>query len=79
MRTILTPALPMRLKFIEFADDIYSYVVGLQFIHNEGDNDDETKFHYICTDGNVYEDLDGDHIKSIRAQVFINGDWQDYE
>ena len=79
MKTILTPPLPMRLKFIEFADDIYSYVIGLQFIHNDGDNDDETQFHYICTDGTVYDDLDGDRYKSVRPQVFMDGDWCDWE
>ena len=79
MKTILTPPLPMRLKFIEFADDIYSYVIGLQFTLNDGDNDDETEFGYICTDGNVYDDFNGDRDKSIRPQCFINGDWQDWE
>ena len=79
MKTILTPPLPMRLKFIEFADDVYSYVIGLQFINNNGDNDHETEFGYICTDGNVYDDSHNDRYKSIKPQCFINGDWQDWE
>jgi len=79
MKTILTPPLPMRLKFIELADDIYSYVIGLQFIHDDGDNDDETQFGYICTDGNVYDDVNGDRSISIRPQVFMDGDWCDWE
>jgi len=79
MKTILTPPLPMRLKFIEFADDVYSYVIGLQFVHNDGDDNDETQFAYICTDGMVYDDPDNDRYANIRAQVFLDGDWQDWE